>query len=96
MSGLKKLRSEKLGELERIAEAIAGFEGSTSKIEALVGHIDGVLADIVPGLDLTSIKPVRSRHIAGKSRKSESGHAGAGCVPVTKSVLRLLARKIPR
>lgn len=49
-------------------------------------HIDGVLKEVVPELDLESIKPVRSRR-----SKEANGHDGSEhSLPLTLHALRIM------
>ena len=71
VSGLKSLRAEKMGALERVQEEILKLEAEAERIEALIGNIDGVLKDQAPDLDLSAVKPTRARP------KSDAGQRGA-------------------
>jgi hypothetical protein len=87
VSGLKNLRSEKLGVLQDIKEQIARLEAHAATVEGVITHIDGVLKDVAPDLDLDAVKPVRSR----KSAKDDLRHDGSTHrKPVTQHVLAIL------
>lgn len=87
ISGLKNLRSEKLGVLQDIKEQIARLEAHAASVEGVISHIDGVLKDVAPDLDLETVKPVRAR----KSAKDELRDDGStNRKPVTQHVLSIL------
>lgn len=100
VSGLKTLRAERLGDLERINEEIRRLEAEAERLEGLVGSIDNVLKDQAPDLDLSTIKPVRSRRTSSEGPRSQGATSGTGRPrgpkgderfgPVTKHILRVM------
>lgn len=86
VSGLKNLRAEKLGRLQQIKAEIERLEAEAASVEAVVGHVDGVLKDVAPELDLETVKPVRARRPTQVNGHDGSGHA----LPVTQHILRIM------
>lgn len=92
VSGLKNLRSEKLGTLNDIKEQIARLEAHAAQVEGVIEHIDGVLKDVAPDLDLDTVKPYRPRQTKEeKLRHDGSTHK----LPVTQHVLKMLREEGP-
>ena len=96
VSGLRKLRAEKLGDLQGVRDKIDELEAEAAHIEAVLGHIDGVMKEVAPGENLEAIKPVRtnrSRGHAPTGRPTGSRRDGIGGIPVPRHVLQVMRQE---
>jgi hypothetical protein len=93
VSGLKNLRAEKLGILQEIKQQIESLEAHAARVEAVIAHIDGVMQDVAPEVDLAAVKPTRSRRDQKEKRLTDgSSHR----LPMTQHVLRVLREEGPK
>ena len=94
ISGLKKLRAEKLGDLDGVKERMRVLEAEAAQIETVLGHIDGVLKEVAPEEKLENIKPVRTNRSRGHAPTGRTSRRdGIGGVPVPTHVLQVMRRE---
>jgi hypothetical protein len=92
VSGLKTTRAEKLGELAQLRERMDLLEADAMRVEKFLTHIDAVLKEVAPGIELETIKPVRvrSKPNAGKFSTNRGKYPSGAGPQVPTHVMRVM------
>jgi hypothetical protein len=95
VSGLKKLRAERMGDLQGVRERMADLEAEALRIEAVLGHVDGVLREVAPAENLEAIQPVRTNRSRGQAQtgRKPSRRDGINGSPVPRDVLTVMRQE---
>jgi len=95
VSGLRRLRAEKLGDLQGVGERMAELEAEAARIEDVLAHIDGVLKEVAPGEVIEAIKPVRTNKSRGQAPtgRPTARRDGIGGIPVPRQVLQVMRQE---